>query len=126
VESGLGRSTLGMALLLIDGQKPGDANKHLEAALRQDPKLPEAHYALAGLLANRGDWQGAAEHYRTAVQFRPNYPTALNNLGVTLMHLKQTDQAIDCFREAVRRNPQYGEAQEHLAQALAAQQGRSE
>jgi len=101
---------------LDDGQRDAMIS-HLEAALDADPRLPEAHYALAGVLASRGDLPGAARNYATAAKLKPNFAQAVNNLGVVLVNQGEIEQAIESFQEAVRLRPDYAEAQANLDKA---------
>ena len=63
--------------MLLDQRRGDEAAQHLKTAIALNPSLPEAHYALGGLLAGRGDMQGAAMEYRAAIELRPNYPAKL-------------------------------------------------
>ena len=48
------------------GDLPG-ARASLEMAIRNDPKIVEAHYNLGLLYEHEGDDRGAARHYREAI-----------------------------------------------------------
>lgn len=45
--------------------------RHLEDALRFDPRMPEAHYDFGLLLLAEGDVAGAAEHFRSSAESAP-------------------------------------------------------
>jgi tetratricopeptide (TPR) repeat protein len=58
--------TLGLIDLREGEQQRGI--ERVEAALRSDPTIPEAHVALAEAFAGRGDYPRALEHYRSLLQ----------------------------------------------------------
>jgi tetratricopeptide (TPR) repeat protein len=77
-----------------------DAQTHIEAALRQDPNLPEAHDVLGSLLENRGRMDAALAEYREAVRLRPNFGKAHLDLGAVLAARRDFAAAGEEFRKA--------------------------
>lgn len=66
---------------LLAATSPGEATRHLEAALRLQPDYPEAHFSLARVLAMSGQPAGAVSHYRAALATRPDWTPALINVA---------------------------------------------
>ncbi len=77
-----------------------DAQVHIEAALKDDPNLAEAHDVLGGLLENRGQLDAALIHYREAVRLRPNFGKAHLDLGAILANRRDFAGAAEEFRRA--------------------------
>jgi Tfp pilus assembly protein PilF len=61
-----------------------EAEAHIEAALKDDPNLAEAHDVLGGLLENRGRVDEALVQFREAVRIRPGFGKAHLDLGAVL------------------------------------------
>jgi Tfp pilus assembly protein PilF len=67
-------------------------------ALEIDPKLPEAHTALALIVRNYDhDWQTAENEFRRAVGLNPSYATAHHWYAEDLGYLARFE---DAFRES--------------------------
>jgi tetratricopeptide (TPR) repeat protein len=66
-----------------------DAQTHIEAALKDDPNLAEAHDVLGGLLESRGRVDAALVQYQEAVRIRPNFGKAHLDLGVILLNRRE-------------------------------------
>jgi predicted CXXCH cytochrome family protein len=77
-----------------------DAERHIEAALKDDPNLAEAHDVLGGLLENRGKIDAALIQYREAVRIRPNYGKAHLDLGAVLANRRDFSGAVSEFQKA--------------------------
>lgn len=78
----------------------------LERAIRIDPELPSAHYAIALLYERLGQKSKAEEHYLQAISLKPQYSEALNGYGVFLCNNKKIDMAEEYFMLALK-NPLY-------------------
>ncbi len=77
-----------------------DAERHIEAALKDDPNLAEAHDVLGGLLENRGKIDAALVQYREAVRIRPDYGKAHLDLGAVLASRRDFSGAVSEFQKA--------------------------
>lgn len=77
-----------------------DAQTHIEAALKDNPNLAEAHDVLGGLLENRGRMDAALFQYREAVRIRPGYGKAHLDLGSVLASRHDLAAAAEEFRKA--------------------------
>jgi tetratricopeptide (TPR) repeat protein len=115
--SAIVRANLGV-ILTLKGRVPA-AVAHLQEAVSQAPRSPEAHNNLGLALATQGRRVEAIEHYRRALALRPRYPEAHNNLGLALAREGDTDGALVHFREALAVRPAYAEAHSNLGAELA-------
>jgi len=82
------------------------ALKKLNRALKEDPKLPSAHYVIAILYARLGEYDLADTHYRRAVSLGPDDPEAHNNYGTFLCGRNRLKEADEQFLAALK-NPLY-------------------
>jgi tetratricopeptide (TPR) repeat protein len=95
------------ALALVkDGQKllqSGDfagAQGKFEAALKTDPKLFDAHYAMGRLLDLQGDYTGARRQLEDAIALAPNdtKEQALTSMAVSYVFECKTDEAAKYYQ----------------------------
>jgi type IV pilus assembly protein PilF len=89
----------------------------LQRALEYDPKLPDAHNAIAILYSQLGETQLADEHYQRALYLAPNDSKSLNNYGAFLCDQGRYEEADKYFLRAIN-NPLYaarGQAYENVA-----------
>ena len=77
---------------------PETRETHIEAALKDDPNLAEAHEVLGGLLENRGQSDAARVPCREAVRIGPDCGKAHRDLGA------QPWQTAAIFRGAAEEN----------------------
>jgi hypothetical protein len=82
------------------------------------PADPEAHYALAGTLADSGDPAGAARAYTAAAALRPRDYVIRLELGKVKDEAGDTEGALAEFREAARLAPFYAQPRWQLGNAL--------
>ena len=81
VTAGMHQS-MGLSLLMLE--KPDEARREFEEAIRLDPDLAAARYSLAKQLEDSGDLPGAIREYREALRIDPGMIPAQNNLAVAL------------------------------------------
>lgn len=74
-------------------------------ALALDETLAEAHTVMAGILANRGDGDGASREYRRALILNPSYATAHVRYAHFLFALLDLDGAVREARQAQALDP---------------------
>jgi predicted TPR repeat methyltransferase len=82
--------------------------------IRQDARLPLAHYNLGVVLQHKKDLPGAQSAFEAALEFHPNFPEALTNLANVLVALGVDDRAAQCYQRAVAINPGLTNAQHAL------------
>jgi tetratricopeptide (TPR) repeat protein len=63
-------------------------------ALREDPRHFEAHYNLANLYAELGNFHLAKVHYQVSIELEPDFPNSHFNLGLTLAMNKEIEESI--------------------------------
>lgn len=67
--------------------------------LKVDPRHFEAHYNLANLYGEIGNFGLAKAHYEISIQLEPNFPNSYFNLGLTFAMNKQFEEAIKAIRQ---------------------------
>ncbi len=100
--------------------RKAEARMELEAAIRLDRTLVEAHYDLGVVLEDLGEGRQAEAAYRAALELDQNHVDAHNNLGVIFAKRGDLAAASEQFAEALRIDPDHSNATENLARARAA------
>ena len=96
--------------------------KHIEAALKGNPGLAEAHntWGMALMTVNPPQIKQAAEAFGQAVRLKPEMPEFHNNLGAALAYMGDMNGAAEQFRIAAEKKPTYADAHGNLGLALRA------
>ena len=82
------------------------AEAAVEAALRLDSDLPEAHAALAFMrMAFEWDWEGAEREFRRAIDLDPDFAAAYHWYGFYLITMGRFDEALAAMRRALELDP---------------------
>jgi len=82
------------------------AKSAVEAALRLDSELPEAHAVLAFIkMAFEWDWEGAEREFRRAIDLDPGFATAYQWYGFYLVTMRRFDEALAAMRRALQLDP---------------------
>ena len=66
-------------------------------SLKEDPRHFEAHYNLANLYAEIGNFPLAKIHYQMSINIEPDFPNSYFNLALTLVMNKEVDKAIQAL-----------------------------
>ena len=106
------------------GQIDGAIAEH-EEAVKQDPKLAQAHANLIALYARVGRAEKAESEYRATVELNPNLPQSHYDYGVFLVSRQRYREAEIAFRNALESSPKYAEAHSNLG-AMLEREGKSE
>lgn len=69
------------------------------------PEDPQRLFSEARLLQEKGDLQGAEDHYRQFLQLQPHSAEGHANLGIVLAHEDKLDAAVAEYETALRINP---------------------
>jgi tetratricopeptide (TPR) repeat protein len=85
--------------------KPAEAVRHLQEAVRVDPKNPEARLELGRALFDTGDVKGAIRETEALLKLDPANLDGMYNLGAIYGNLGQTDRAREYWRQAAAINP---------------------
>ncbi|MFZ2904560.1 MAG: tetratricopeptide repeat protein [Cyclobacteriaceae bacterium] len=67
--------------------------------LKLDPRHFEAHYNLANLYAEVGNYTLAKFHYRISIEIEPAFPNNYFNLGLTMAISKEFEEAVKLLYE---------------------------
>jgi tetratricopeptide (TPR) repeat protein len=67
--------------------------------LKADPRHFEAHYNLANLYAEIGNFPLAKAHYEISIQLEPTFPNSHFNLGLTLAMNKEFESAVKSIQQ---------------------------
>ena len=89
-----------------------------EEAVRQDPKLVQAHANLIALYGRAGHPEKAEQAYRATVALNPNLPQSHYDYGVLLSSRQRYPEAEAAFRKALESSPNYAEAHSNLGAML--------
>lgn len=82
------------------------AIEKLKTALRHNPKMAEAHSALAVVYSAMNARSDARRHYELSVKYAPNNPSVLNNYGTFLCQNGEYEKAVQYYRKSIS-NPFY-------------------
>lgn len=82
------------------------ALERLDRALNHDPRLAEAHSAIAMVYDRLGDVDEARDHHRRAIRLAPDNPATANGFGVFLCRHERWSDAEPLFLRAAG-NPRY-------------------
>jgi tetratricopeptide (TPR) repeat protein len=77
-----------------------------------------AHDNFATLLAKRGQYDAAMDHYREAQNIQPNWAGPYDDMGATLNERGEYTRADACLRTALALRPDFAEAHYDLANTL--------
>ena len=107
------------ALALSSVNRLDDAQSSVEAALRADPNMPEAHELLGGLLAGKRLFSDAAHEYAEAIRIKPDFGRAHLDLARVLVAQGDTAGAVQQLREAARDpDPQVAQVARKALQSI--------
>lgn len=90
------------ALGLVRADRFDDAQERVEAALRADPNLADAHELLGGLFARKRRLSEAAREYRTTLALQPDSGRAHLRLGNVLAAQGDLPGAAEHLRQAAK------------------------
>lgn len=78
---------------------------YLTKCLELDPRHFEAHYNLANVYSDLGNFQLAKAHYEVSINIDPHFPNSYYNLGLVLISLKDYLQAIEVINTYINLSP---------------------
>jgi tetratricopeptide (TPR) repeat protein len=118
-----------MALLMLQAERPQEAEKHFRSVTELNSSSFEAWYYLGNLTYNRNDFDEAKKSYQRAVDIRSNYAEAEFGIGLVYRRQDQLDMALAQFDKTIRISPRSADPyvaraeiraeQGHLAEAVA-------
>ena len=92
-----------LGVLLVDTQRPEQAEIVFRTAIQLDPNLAQTYDNLGVLLAETQRPEQAEEAYRTAIQLDPNYANAYYNMACLKSLNGEIETAFEWLREAFDR-----------------------
>jgi TolB-like protein/cytochrome c-type biogenesis protein CcmH/NrfG len=91
---------------LPTAQASAAAHDAINRALRLDPKLPEAHRALARLLFQLDwNWEGAGQEIRRAIELEPGNAESHRVAAYLYLTLGRFDEALAMIQQAIALDP---------------------
>ena len=104
------------AMRSLSDRDPEQAIEQLRALVRQQPNVPQGHYALAEALFSQNHYPEAETEFRRALQLQPSNAAARFNLGLVLLIQNRSAEAKKLFAEAIAKNA--GDADAHYGMGL--------
>lgn len=92
-------------LFMVHG-KPEDAEKVARAALRANPRNPDAHNLFGTILSEKNELPAGEWHFRKALELSGHQAPVLMNLGLNLMKQGRVDEADAAFAQSHALAPQ--------------------
>lgn len=92
-------------LLLFNHGRAPQARALMEAGIEHFPANADFKFYLGNLLAEAGDYAGAAAAYREAVALSPDTPHLLSSYATALMQIGERNQAVDVLERAIALAP---------------------
>jgi len=92
-------------LVLAGMGKKNEGVVYLRRSIELDPGYWSAHFNLAALLHNKGDFRGAVEHYQEALRLKGEDLDILLSLGSSAGAAESAPVGMDAFERAVKVAP---------------------
>ncbi len=107
---------LGVALLKAD--RPAEAVKPLQDALRLDPSLIHCRYNLGNAMVSLGRIDEGIKQFQEVLRSDPNYVDAHLNLACALATSGRTQEAVEQFQQTLQLDAKNAKAHSNLGAAL--------
>jgi rhomboid protease GluP len=114
-----GPMRMGRALSSISENDPNRAITQLQAIVKQQPNMAQAHFSLGQAYFNREQFPQAETEFKRVLELQPKNAGAHFNLGITLLNEKRLDEAIAAFTQMLAEDPKSADAHYGLGLALA-------
>lgn len=102
------REALTKGLQALREGKMGDAEKHLNKAVKLAPGNPDVLYAQGMLYMKQGSWGTAQSVLQKADQIAPNQPRVLSALGMTFCNQGKYEDATPLLEKSLQLEPSSG------------------
>jgi Tfp pilus assembly protein PilF len=88
------KSLVNVSRVLLESDRPADAEPYLTRAIEVDPASSDAYRVLGRTKMLLGDAEGALESYRTTLAIDPEDSWAMNNMGLILIQQGRFEEAL--------------------------------
>ncbi len=95
-----------------------DSEVFYRGILQANPASWLAHDNLGVVLAGKGQWEEASEHYREAMRLKPDYPESYNDYGNVLARAGRWDEAAAQYAQALRVRSSFAAAEKNWGVAM--------
>lgn len=102
----LADSYCNLGILEFQEEHHTKAIDYFTLSLKHDPRHFEAHYNLANLYADVGNFALAKVHYKVSIEIEPSFPNSYFNLGLTLAMSKEFLEAINVLNQYRQLTPE--------------------
>src|SRR5271165_383020 len=103
----------------ISASDPNRAIKQLQAIVKQQPNLAQAHFALGQAYFNREQFPQAESEFKKTLELQPQNADARFSLGITLLNEKRPEDATALFKQMLAQDANSAEAHYGLGLSLA-------
>jgi len=110
---------MGRAFAAASDNDPNHAITQLQAIVKQQPKMAQAHFALGQAYFNREQFPQAEGEFKRTLELEPQNAEARFSLGITLLNEKRLDDAKAAFTQLVTQDANNVEGHYGLGLALA-------
>lgn len=108
-----------LAFNLMSNQDPNHAIARLQAIVKQQPNLAQAHFALGQAYFNREQFPQAESEFKKTLELQPQNADARFSLGITLLNEKRPEDATALFKQMLAQDANSAEAHYGLGLSLA-------
>jgi membrane associated rhomboid family serine protease len=109
----------------MGGRNGGDPITQLQALVREQPNLAQAHFQLARAYFDRQQFSEAVAEFKRVVELEPKSDAARFNLGMAYLSQQHYDEANGVFKEMITQNSDSAEGHYGVGLVLA-DQGQSQ
>ncbi len=92
--------------------------RHLNRALKINPKIAEGHYGLGNALILMSKFNEALPHINSVINIRPTFGEAHLSMGNIMVGIGKPEEAIKYFSKALQLRPYLKEAHNNLGKIL--------
>jgi rhomboid protease GluP len=110
---------MGRALAAMSDTDPNRALTQLQAIIKQQPKMAQAHFALGQAYFDRGQFPQAEGEFKRTLELQPQNAGARFILGITLLNQKRVEDAKAVFTQMLTQDANSADAHYGLGLALA-------
>lgn len=115
---GKARKELDLAMVALRADKPAEASKHIEYALKHASGNPDVQYAAALWALGKNDVPGATQHLEAAIRAYPDHFGSRMALGQILLQQRNFPGAVAQLESAVALDPSSWRGHQFLAEAF--------